>query len=480
MARNAMHLVLGQVATTALAVVLSAALGRTLGAADFGLYFLVLSMSTFAYVFVEWGQILFVIREAARRPEDAGALLGGALALRVALAVILALPTGLIAWALGYDARTCWLAVLFIASSLPFSLAQAYGMVFRARDQMHLDATVSVTNKALLLAATLAALALGLGIPGVLGAQIVAGLAALALATRIYRRLPVGPLHVSRAAVRFILIGGFPILMMTLATSVQSYLDAIILSKLAPANAVGWYGAARNIMGTLLAPSIILASAIYPRLSKVADDIPVFKREMRSALRPMLWLGALGAVGTYLFADVAIRLIYGARGFGPASLILQVYGPGLFLIFVDVLLGHVITAMGRAPAFAAVKVLSVLAAIGLELWLIPVFQASQGNGGVGVVAALAASELLVFVGSVFLMPRGSLDPAVFLDAARAIGAAVLTAALFHLAPWLRPEALPALGIPVCLAVFLATSAALGLVTRSDLAMVKALVRRRTS
>src|SRR5678816_2252636 len=42
LARNALHLVTGQVLTMVLGVVFSAALGRTLGAGDFGLYFVCL------------------------------------------------------------------------------------------------------------------------------------------------------------------------------------------------------------------------------------------------------------------------------------------------------------------------------------------------------------------------------------------------------------------------------------------------------
>jgi len=51
-ARNAFHLVLGQVMTNALAIIFSAALGRTLGAGNFGIYFLIGSFSTFAYALV--------------------------------------------------------------------------------------------------------------------------------------------------------------------------------------------------------------------------------------------------------------------------------------------------------------------------------------------------------------------------------------------------------------------------------------------
>src|SRR6266540_2187429 len=82
-ARNVAHLVLGQAGTTVLAVVLSAALGRSLGAAEFGLYFVFTSMTAFAFVVVEWGQGQYLVREVARRPESAGALLGSALAIRL-------------------------------------------------------------------------------------------------------------------------------------------------------------------------------------------------------------------------------------------------------------------------------------------------------------------------------------------------------------------------------------------------------------
>ena len=181
-ARNVFYLVLKQVMTTALAILFSAALGRTLGVRDFGLYFLVASLSTFAYVLVDWGQQFYVIREVARQPERGSVLLGTALVLRAAGTVLVMVPSGLAAWALGYDAVTRWYLVAFIAVSLPFFLAQGYGMVFRGRDQMDLDAWVTVANKIALVGFALAALALGQQLPGVLVAQALAGIVALALA----------------------------------------------------------------------------------------------------------------------------------------------------------------------------------------------------------------------------------------------------------------------------------------------------------
>jgi hypothetical protein len=184
---------------------------------------------------------------------------------------------------------------------------------------------------------------------------------------------------------------------------------------------MGWFGAAKNIMGTLLAPAIILGAAEFPRLSRAASDVATFKTEVRAALRPILWLGALGGVGSVLFADMTITMVYGQRNFAPAGTILKVYGPGLFLLFVDVLLGNALTAMGRATALSVAKIGSVLLSIALDLILIPIFQKGTGNGGIGVVVAFAASEAVVFAGALFLLPRGSLGPSVAFDVGRALG-----------------------------------------------------------
>ncbi|HXK12575.1 MAG TPA: polysaccharide biosynthesis C-terminal domain-containing protein, partial [Vicinamibacteria bacterium] len=245
------------------------------------------------------------------------------------------------------------------------------------------------------------------------------------------------------------------------------------LSSLAPAAVVGWFGAAKSILGTLMAPAVILGAAAYPRLARASADAAVFRREVRSAFRPLLWLGALAGVGTYYFAGTAIHVVYGKRSFGPAATILQVFAPGLFLLFIDILLGNIVYASGRGTTFAAAKIVSVLVGTGLDILLVPVFQQRTGNGGIGVVVAFALSEFVVFAGAVAALRPGTLQPATAVDVARAIGAAALTVLILHelgpVPPWV--------GIPLCAAVFAAASMGLGLLGRRDLAVLSTLVRR---
>jgi len=481
LARNAFHLVLGQMGTMVLGILFSATVGRKsglgvqgLGPVDFGLFFLLNSFATFAMVLVDWGQQYFGIREVARTPERGGDLLGTGLVIRGLGMVAICGPAALAAWALGYDARTRLFTTVVVLTSIPFFLAQGFGIVFRGRDRMELDAAVSVTNRAAGLVCAWIALYFGLGLPGVLGAVAMGGLAALALAYRLYPSLQnSGPLRVSRATARFVLWGGTPLFLMTFAVYVQPYLDAVLLSRLVPPEVMGWYAAAKSIMGTLLAPALIIGSAAFPRLSRAASNHAVFRDELATALRPVLWLGGLAAVGTWLFAPTAINVVYGGKHFDPAAVILQVHGLGLVLLFLDVLLACALTALGRSTAMAVGKMLSVAGGVGLELFFIPYFQRRQGNGGIGVTLATVLAELVVFTAYLLLLPRGVLSRRVGLDALRTVGTGAGTWAVIHFLPPLSPW----IGIPLCVVVFALLSSLVGFLRPADLKVIPALLRR---
>ncbi len=473
MARNAMHLVFGQVGTMVLGVLFSAMLGRKLGASDFGLYFLINSFATFALVLVDWGQQYFGIREVARAPERGGVLLGTGLVLRSVGTLLICVPAGLVAWALGYDRRTIWFSVAFLLCNLPFFLAQNFGVVFRGREQNLLDAGVSVANRAAGLVLAFAALSLGLGLGGVVSMQFFAGLAALSVALFLYPRVKTGPLQFTRATAMEILGGGTAIVAITIAIYLQPYIDAVLLSKLVPKEVMGWYGAAKNIIGTVLAPAVILGAAAFPRLSRAAKDPGAFRREFVTAQRPILWLGGLAAVGTWIFADLAITVVYGKSAFAPAGDVLRVFGLGMFLIFEDVLVGGGLTALGRVVAFAVVKIASVVLGVGLELVFIPYFQHRMGNGGIGVSLSFVLCEVVMFTGAVILMPRGTLGVPLLRDGGRALGCALVTALVMLSMPHLRPW----LGVPLCILLYTALSMASGLLRREDIHVVKSLFRK---
>jgi O-antigen/teichoic acid export membrane protein len=474
-AKNAFYLAIGQVGMTALAIIFSATLARALGPSQFGLYFLVFSITTFSYTFVEWGQPYLLLGDVARDSNRVGELLGTALALRILAAPIVLVPVLIITSLIGRHVSIELILAVFFIANLPTSLTQGFGTAFRGLDRMDRDALVCVLNSAVRLALVVAALALAGGLVAVALCQFAAGLAALIAALQFYRRLPGPPLALRHEVARRLCTGGALISILAVVAAAQPYFDVLILSKLAPPDVVGWFGAARNIMGTLIAPGIILATAAFPQLTRAAQAPDCFGSELRNALRPIMLAGAIGAAGTYLFAETAVEVIYGTY-YAPAISILRLFAPALFLLFVDVLLGLALMAANRVKGLATLKVASVVISTALDAVLIPWFQSRYNNGGMGVVLAFALSELLMFVGMVAIMPRGALLLETTVDAAKAIGAGIATVVVLKSVPGLANAA----GIPVAVVVFFAVAFALGLVRTSDLALLQDISRRRAS
>jgi O-antigen/teichoic acid export membrane protein len=473
MAKNVFYLAMGQVGMTALAIIFSATLARALGPSQFGLYFLVSSITIFSYTLVEWGQPYLLLGEVARDSNRIGELLGSALALRVLAAPIVLVPLLIITSLIGHNTSIELILAVFFVANLPTSLAQGFGTAFRGLERMDQDALVSVLNSAVRLALVVAALALAGGLMAVALCQFTAGLASLLAALQLYRRLPGPPLALTHEVARRLWRGGAIISTLAVVQAAQPYFDVLILSKLAPPDVVGWFGAARNILGTLLAPATILATAAFPQLTRAAQ-VPVgFGSELRDALRPIMLAGALGAAGTYLFAETVVEIIYGTY-YAPAISILRLFAPALFLLFVDVLLGPALIAANKAKELVTIKVASVVISTVLDVVLIPLFQSRYNNGGMGVVLAFALSELVMFFGMVAIIPRGAFLLETIVEATKAIGAGAATVLVLKSVPGLANAA----GIPVALVVFFAVAFVLGLVRSSDLALLNIMTRWR--
>jgi O-antigen/teichoic acid export membrane protein len=475
MVRNFVHLGLGQVVTTVLTVLLSATIARTLGPEDFGLLFLITSIATFAYVFVDWGHGPYITRELARHPGRAGELMGSVLAVRVAMALALCGIAVAATWLLGYNLRTCLLAALMIVGWLPMYAGLSYAWAFRARERMDCDALINVVLKTATLSVSLVCLMLGGRVLALVLVWPVAGTITLIVATLIYRRLGLSPLRVTAKTARELVTMGASLLAISLAITVQAYIDANILYKLVPHIAVGWYGAAWNIAGTLVAPATILTATMYPRLSRAANDHDVFKHTFRNVFRPLLLVGVLGAIGTYLFGDLVVTIVYSKQKFGPAGDILRAFAPAVLLIYIDMYLGTAIMAAERVGRFARVKLLAVVVTTVAELALIPWCQAYFGNGGIGIMFALILGETVMIAASIAIL-RDSVDGLMFTDLGRGLVAGGATLLLMRL----LQSAHPFVRVPSCVVIFLGLAAAVGLVGRSDWELLMSAFQRRVS
>src|SRR5262249_21940397 len=152
--RNVFHLGIGQVATTALGILLTAVIGRALEPAQFGILFIVSAISSFVYVIVDWGQATYLVREMARGRVDEPQLIGSALLIRLTIVVFSSALAVAIALALGYDKQVAELTLLAMMALVPTAIFVPLSCSFRSKDRMDVDAFANIVGKAMTLVAT--------------------------------------------------------------------------------------------------------------------------------------------------------------------------------------------------------------------------------------------------------------------------------------------------------------------------------------
>ena len=463
-ARNVVSLLLGQVGTMAISIAISAIIGRFLGAASLGLLYLVTASINFAGIFVEWGQQGHLVAEVAKFRERSGELLGTALVARFFLAVLSYAVVIVVSALLGYGPDIRFLLLLMALSHIPGNLGTTLSQGFRGLDRMELEAACNIVNSVCNLAFLVLAVKLHGGLPAVILAGGGSVTVSLVVSLVLMRKVRMPPLQVKWGRIRELLTGGAPFVFFNLALSGHPYVDANVLAMLASPSAVGWYAAAQRFVGTLIFPAGIAGVALYPTLARFAGDVDALRAKARDALRLVLLLGALACAGTVLYADVAVSLVYSREGFEPAIDVLRALGPYLFLMFVNILLGSAILAIGKARvAFTVAKFVALAIGGLLDVILVPYFEIHYGNGAIGLAVAITAAELVMTLAALRLAPDGIVERSQWRLAFGAIGSAaamMLAGALLRDAPLLVRFVVP-------LGVFAVAARATGLFAVAD-------------
>jgi O-antigen/teichoic acid export membrane protein len=158
--------------------------------------------------------------------------------------------------------------------------------------------------------------------------------------------------------------------------------------------------------------------------------------------------------------------------FVKAADILRAFAPLLMLMYFNLFLSTAVLAVGKAHRLAISKIVAVALVIWLAFFLVPFCEDRFGNGGLGVMYAMLAGELLMVVVS-WALVKEAIDGRLVVDMLRSLVAGVATLLLFRFLPALTPF----LGIPLCILVFGAVSWMVGSIRRSDVELLVASLRK---
>jgi len=394
--KNAVARLSAQVWARLLSLVLVALVARYEGTAGLGRYVLVLTVVGFAAALSDLGLNIFLTREAARDmdAERQRELLGIVLPLKVVLSI--SVYAGLLPIALLVTRRgeTGSLILLGALSLLPEGLLGAMGALINARRRMEVTGLLNVTVRLVAVAGGLLALVLGQGVAGVLACTVAANALGVALYGAVLWRWRLAPLYRwSPGLWRACLSESYPFALTAVIAMLYARLDLVLLSALKGDVVAGWYGAAYKLWEAVgLLPASLL-DALFPEMSQLAGSRTglghlrsLFQRGGQAMLAGGLLLATAGALG----AGLLVPLVYGDRdSYAPAVVVFRLLVWALPAMFLYLLSGHTLYALGKQRRVTVAMLLVGLANVSLNLLVIPRWS-YKGAGAV----ALASEWLL--------------------------------------------------------------------------------------
>jgi len=376
--KNAAARLAAQVVARLLSLVLVALVARHEGAASLGRYVLVVTVAGIAGAVSDVGLNMFVTREAAHvaGAQDQREFLGRVLPLKALLSLGGFVSLIAVAALVPFPQATKRLIPLGGLVLLPDALLGAMGALVNARQRMEVSGALNLAARLAAVAGSFLALILGYGVAGVLGCTAGASLLGVLPYLVVLRHW--GLLSRWRwdpPAWRAYLAESYPFALTSIIAMAYARLDLVLLGLWRGDVAAGWYGAAYKLWEAVgLLPASLL-DAMFPEMSRLSgsrEGMQRLRHLFRTAGRAMLVGGLLLGVGGALGARVLVPLIYGPGGsHAPTVLAFRVLVWAIPAMFLYLLSGHTLYAVGRQRRVTASMLVIGLANVGLNVVAIP-------------------------------------------------------------------------------------------------------------
>jgi O-antigen/teichoic acid export membrane protein len=439
---------------------------RLLGSHALGQYAIAISISTMAATVLALGIPEYLTRRVAQRPANAGHEVGVAVVVQVLTALLGGLIIAILAPLIAPSLVDFRLVDVVLVGTVVASGQITLLAALRGREQHARYAWLNACQVACTSLAPVLVLIAG----GDVVAYAVAGVVALAGATlfnwmvsgfRVARpALDLTLIHDARALIR----GGVPFFTWNLTLALYGGVDRVLLGAFVASSEVGWYTAAYRIVGMAVFVPTLLATPLFPVLSRSTHDEVTLRRTIANTLRLALVATVPISAGTIVVAPVVPVILGWPADFGNAVPLMMILSLHLPIVAVDMLFGTVIMAIGRERRWVRVGLMAAAFNILANLVCIPLFERSGGNGAIGASIVTVLTEVAMFLGALRLIPANLLDARIGWSAAKIVCAGAASGVVGIM---LLPVPLP-LCVVGAAAVYFVVAVWMGVLTSEDL------------
>lgn len=469
---NSSILMVSQLITWTSSLYLTSQLGTYLGDDGFGYLYLAMSFAVVFSIFVDFGLDQQLTRAVARDRDKLSVYLCNSLALKMVLSVVAyGIILGLI-HLLGYPDELKQTIAVFSLILIFHGVCSSLGAASQAFEKVFYPTLALTLEKVAICVGAVFLLRQGYGATPVAAVYVAATFGNAVFQVAMLRKIAPVRFALDVRMMPAILRGGVAFFLFAALASVYFRIDTVLLGQMAPAEVLGWYGAAYRLFDTLVfLPSIVSTIIMYPILSRLsAESHAEMRRAVAKGLQAMIVLGLPICTGLFLLAEPIIRFIYRRPEFMPAATVLQWLAFALFLLYVNHMLVVVIWSLNREKRMTVVAAIAIVLNLGLNILLIPRYQ------HVGSAAVTVVTELFLTVSVFLVVPRDVLSR----SSLGVFGRAAMASAAMGLVVWAVREQSLFLVVPLGGLVYGIAALLFGAVPAEDVRLFRQVisVRRR--
>ena len=371
-AKNSLALLLASVINIVLGLFYGIYTARYLGPERYGTISFAIAFIGLFGILTDIGIQQLALREIARDKSLVGKYLGNIAVLKVFLSII---TFGLIALTINllkYPDLTVKVVYIIALSIVLATFSSMLSSIFQAFEKMEYSSLGSILGSVSMLAGGLFAIYCGYSIMGFALIYVFSNALVLIYNIIIAQRFGIIPrLELDYGFIKSLVRRALPFGIGGLFLVYYIWIDRVMLSVMMNNEAVGYYSAAYNLMGSLnFVPSAFVV-ALFPLMSiffKGSDKS--LDKIFRMGLKYLYMLALPMAVGVTLLGKEIITLIYGPK-FLPAVIALDILIWAEFFVFIDVLLGNMLLSINKENITMINAGVGAALNIGLNLILIP-------------------------------------------------------------------------------------------------------------
>ncbi len=426
--RNVASLLAAQLATWSVSVIVLVLAPNRLEAVGFGQLGLATAFVGFFTLLASLGTSGFIARNVARDHDSIGGLVVAGIRLKLIVGPLVSFLAILLGWLLGYGDDTIVLIAVGCVGMIALLLNEIIVAGLHGMERM---ARAAFWQTVQVYAGTAAGIVVLLTTQSVVAYSacfVAASFIPLVANYTTIRPYLGGAASSPHMKWRPMILGGIPLMVLSVLNLVYSTIDIPILEGVAGLETVGWYKLAYTWIGMPMFAATIVITALFPQMSaSFATDRAKFARLTNRAIRAVWFIIVPASIGLVFVAQDLLTLLYGNE-YDDAVVLMQILSIHIPIAALDSILATALIASNRQNRYVVVAGIAAAFNPPLVFLAVRLTDERYGNGGIGAAIMTVATETFILGCAVRLRSAGVLDRSVMGFCARVLLAATVMSA----------------------------------------------------